>query len=68
MLLLLLLLLLWMIVFYYYWFFIIIGDYLLLLMIIGYCNKTNCSSIYKEVIRPLVLNFLFFFSIRFHKH
>ena len=29
------------------------------------CNKTNCSSIYKEVIRP-VLNFLLFFTIRFH--
>ena len=48
------------------------GDYLLLLMIIFlllmiicYCNKTNCSSIYQEVIRP-VLNFLF--TIRFHKH
>ena len=32
------------------------------------CNKTNCSSIYKEVIRPVLLNFLFFFTIRFHKY
>ena len=68
-----LLLLLWMIFFYYYCFFIIIGDYLsllmiiihdylLLLMIIGYCNKTNCSGIYKEVITP-VLNFFFYDKI-----
>ena len=70
---LLLLLLLWMIFFYYYCFFIVIGDYLsllmiiihdylLLLMIIGYCNKTNCSGIYKEVTRP-VLNFFFYDKI-----
>ena len=57
-----LLLLLWMIFFYYYCFFIIIGDYLSLLMIIGYCNKTNCSCIYKEVITP-VLNFFFYDKI-----
>ena len=46
---------------------IVIDDYLLLLMIICYCNKTNFSSSIYKVIRP-VLNFLFFFTIRFHKY
>ena len=40
---------------------------LLLLMIICYCNKTNFSSSIYKVIRP-VLNFFFFFTIRFYKH
>ena len=47
---------------------IIIWLLLLLLMIIKKdCNKINCSSSTYKVIRP-VLNFLFFFTIRFHKH
>ena len=41
---------------------IIIDDYI---DYIEDCNKTNCSIIYKEVIRP-VLNF--FFMIRFYKY
>ena len=43
----------------------IINDYLMVIK--KNCNKTNCSSVYKEVIRP-VLNFFFFFTIKFHKH
>ena len=59
------------------------GDYLLLLMIIGYCNKTNCSSVYKGVIRPFfkviffydkipqalksAINILVFFQIKFRQ-
>ena len=37
------------------------------MVIVGYCNKTNFSSSINGVIRP-VLNFLFFFTIRFHKY
>ena len=40
---------------------------LLLLVIICYCNKTNFSSSIYKAIRP-ILNFLFFFTIRFHKY
>ena len=48
---------------------IIIIDYWwwLLMIIKKYCNKTNSSSSIYKFIRP-VLNFLFFFKIRFHKH
>ena len=49
---------------------IIDDDYLLLLMIVidnYYHDKINFISIIIEVIR-LVLNFLFFFTIRFHKY
>ena len=49
---------------------IIIDDYLLLSIIVidnYYHDKINFSSNINEVIRP-VLNFLFFFTIRFHKY
>ena len=62
-------LLLLMIICYYWWLFVInddyffiIDDYWLLLMIIGCCNKTNCNSIYKEVIRPFFKLFIFFYD------
>ena len=58
----------WWLFFYYWWLLVIIDDYYWsLLMIICYCNKTNFSSSIYKVIRP-VLNFLIFFTIRFHKH
>ena len=45
----------------YWWLLMIICYWWLLLMIIKKdCNKTNCSNIYKQVIRPF-LNFLIFF-------
>ena len=45
----------------------IIDDYWLLLMIICYCNKANFSGSIYKVTRP-VLNFFFFFTIKFYKH
>ena len=44
---------------YYWWLFVIIDNY--------YHDKITFSSIIIEVIRP-VLNFLYFFAIRFHKY
>ena len=58
-----LLLVIWLLLIIIWWLLTIMSW--LLMIIKKDCNKTNCSSIYKEVIRP-VLNFLFFFTIRSH--
>ena len=47
----------------YWWLLMIICYWWLLLMIIKKdCNKTNCSSIYKEVIRSFFILFIFFYD------
>ena len=54
-----------MIICYYWWLFVIIDN--CSFIIDDYRGKLNFSSIIIEVIR-LVLNFLFLFTIRFHKY